>query len=77
MLALVLWKCKNSNMKNTQYEKKLLKLVNKLHKNLGEAVALIDEASWLIDYEDEKNPSYGIKHKCVKFVKKMRKEWNK
>jgi hypothetical protein len=75
MLALVLGKCQNSNMKNTQYEKKLLRLVKKLHKNLGQAVALIEEASWLIDYEDEKNPSYGIKCKCVKFIKKMRKDW--
>jgi hypothetical protein len=53
------------------------KIMLKLFKNLGQAVALIEEASWLIDYEDEKNPSYGIKYKCVKFIKKMRKDWQK
>jgi len=47
----------------------------KLFKNLGQAVALINDASSLIDYEDEKNPSYGIKFRCEKFVKKMLKEW--
>ena len=41
MLALVSGKCQNSNMKNTQYEKKLLKLVNKQHKNLGETASKI------------------------------------
>ena len=82
MLALVSGKCQNSNMKNTQYEKKLLKLVNKLHKNLGEAVQLVQFASSMLDYEDPnyeggRYPTYGIKHRCEKFVKKMRKEWNK
>jgi hypothetical protein len=75
MLALVLGKCQNSNMKNTQYEKKLLKLVKKLHKNLGEAVALVDDASSLLDYEDDKKPTYGIKYRCEKFMRKIRQEW--
>lgn len=82
MLALVLVTCQNSNMKNTQYEKRLLKLVEKLHKNLGEAVELVQFTSSMLDYEDPnyeggKCPTYGIKHRCEKFVKKMRKEWNK
>jgi hypothetical protein len=65
-------------MNNTTARRKAeKKIMLKLFKNLGQAVALIEEASWLIDYEDEKNPSYGIKYKCVKFIKKMRKEWQK
>ena len=65
-------------MTNTTARRKAeKKIMLKLFKNLGQAVALIEEASWLIDYEDEKNPSYGIKYKCVKFIKKMRKDWQK
>jgi len=75
MLAWVLAMCQNSNMKNTQKNKKALKLLKKLHKNLGQAVALIDEASSILDYEDEKNPTYGPKYRCEKFIKKMRSEW--
>lgn len=63
------------SMKNTLNQKKLLKLAEKLHKNLGQAVALIDDASSLLDYEEEGNPTYGIKYRCEKFIKKMRKEW--
>lgn len=49
--------------------------MKRLHKQLGQAVALAYEASSLLDYEDEKNPTYGIKFRCEKFIKEIRKEW--
>jgi hypothetical protein len=73
-------KAKKTEIKKTseatrQRVEKMITL--KLFKNLGQAVALIEEASSLLDYEDEKNPTYGIKYRCEKFVKKMLKEWQK
>ena len=65
-------------MTNTTARRKAeKKIMLKLFKNLGQAVALIDEASSLLDYEDDKEPTYGIKFRCEKFMKKMRKEWQK
>ena len=55
--------------------KKAYRLMKRLHKQLGQAVALASEASSLLDYEDEKNPTYGIKFRCEKFIKEIRKEW--
>jgi len=55
--------------------KKVYRLIKRLYKQLGQAVALASEASSLLDYEDEKNPTYGIKFRCEKFIKKIRKEW--
>jgi hypothetical protein len=55
--------------------KKVYRLIKRLHKQLGQAVALASEASSLLDYEDEKNPTYGIKFRCEKFIKEIRKEW--
>ncbi len=49
----------------------------KLFKDLKEAVALIIDASSLLDYEDEKNPTYGIKFRCEKFLKKIKKDYCK
>jgi hypothetical protein len=56
--------------------KKAYRLMKRLHKQLVyQAVALVSEASSLLDYEDEKNPTYGIKFRCEKFIKEIRKEW--
>ena len=49
----------------------------KLIKDFKEAVALIMDASSLLDYEDEKNPTYGIKFRCEKFLKKIKKDYCK
>jgi hypothetical protein len=49
----------------------------KLIEDLKEATALIADASSLLDYEDEKNPTYGIKFRCEKFLKKIRKDYCK
>ena len=54
---------------------KAFRLLKRLHKQLGQAVALVHEASSLLDYEDEKNPTYGIKFRCEKFIKEIRREW--
>jgi hypothetical protein len=48
-----------------------------LIEDLKEATALIADASSLLDYEDEKNPTYGIKFRCEKFLKKIRKDYCK
>jgi hypothetical protein len=55
--------------------KKAYRLFKRLYKQLGQAVALTHEASSLLDYEDEKKPTYGIKFRCEKFIKEIRKEW--
>ena len=55
--------------------KKAVRLIKRLHKQLGQAVALVSDASSLLDYEDEKKPTYGIKYRCEKFIKEIRKEW--
>lgn len=65
---------KTSEATRRRVEKKIML---KLFKNLGQAVLLADEASSLLDYEDEKNPTYGIKYRCEKFIKKMKKDWLK
>jgi hypothetical protein len=49
----------------------------KLVKDFKEAVALIMDASSLLDYEDEKKPTYGIKFRCEKFLKKIKKDYCK
>jgi len=55
--------------------KKAVRLIKRLHKQLGQAVALVADASSLLDYEDEKKPTYGIKYRCEKFIKEIREEW--
>ena len=49
----------------------------KLIKDFKEAVALIMDASVLLDYEDENNPTYGIKFRCKKFLRKVKKDYCK
>lgn len=51
--------------------------VNKLIKHFVEAMNLLEEASSLLDYEDEKNPTYGIKYRCEALIKKARRQWCK
>ena len=55
--------------------KKAIRLIKRLHKQLGQAVALVADASSLLDYENEKKPTYGIKYRCEKFIKEIRQEW--
>ena len=43
-------------------------------KDFKKAVNLLIEASSLLDYEDEKNPTFGIKYECEKFVKKIKRK---
>ena len=41
------------------------------------AVSLMTEASSLLDYEDEKDPTWGIKYECEKFMKKYKRKYCK
>ena len=45
--------------------------------DLKEAIDLVADASSLLDYEDEKNPTYGIKFRCEKFLRKIKKRYCK
>lgn len=60
-------------MNKAQTGKKILRLID----DFKEAIHLVTEASSLLDYEDEKNPTYGIKYRCEKFIKKIKKEYGK
>ena len=42
-----------------------------------EAMALIMEVSEMLDYEDERNPTYGPKARCEKFLRKIKKRYCK
>lgn len=42
-----------------------------------QAVVLVREASGLVDYEDEKDPTYGIKYECEKFLKMVALRYGK
>lgn len=58
---------------NKPQSKMLLGLVRDFRKS----VDLIIEASSLLDYEDEKKPTFGIKYECEKFVKKVKRKYCK
>jgi hypothetical protein len=48
-----------------------------LVRDFRKSVDLIIEASSLLDYEDEKKPTFGIKYECEKFVKKVKRKYCK
>lgn len=58
---------------NKPQSKMLLGLV----RDFRRAVDLITETSSLLDYEDEKNPTFGIKFECEKFLKKVKRKYCK
>ena len=48
-----------------------------LVRDFRKAVDLITETSSLLDYEDDKNPTFGIKFECEKFLKKVKRKYCK
>ena len=72
MLVAVLSPWQSRGMKNTPRK---TNTKADFIKDFKEAFYLIEEASSLLDYEDEKNPTYGIKYRCEKFLKKVKKRW--
>ncbi len=50
---------------------------SKIAQDLKEAVSLIMEVSEMLDYEDEKDPTYGPKARCEKFLRKIKKRYCK
>ena len=68
----VAWQQNKKGM--TQMKKRKI-TISKIIDDLKEAIDLVDDASSLLDYEDEKNPTYGIKFRCERFLRKIRKDY--
>ena len=75
MLALVLGKCQNSNMKNTQSNKTISKDRENLRKAMILICRMLPHMSWFDEGQDI--GAFKAHADGEKFVKKMRKEWNK
>ena len=50
---------------------------SKIAQDLKEATAIIAWVSQMLDYEDAKDPTYGPKARCEKFLKKIKKRYCK
>jgi len=74
MLALVLVTCQNSNMKNTQPNKTASKDRENLRKAMILICRMLPHMSW---YDEADKEAFKAHVDGEKFVKKMRKEWNK
>jgi hypothetical protein len=74
MLALVLGKCQNSNMKNTLKNKTASKDRENLRKAMMLICRMLPQMSW---YDEADKEAFKAHVDGEKFVKKMRKEWNK
>jgi hypothetical protein len=74
MLALVLGKCQNSNMKNTLQDKTASKDRENLRKAMILICRMLPHMSW---YDEADKEAFKAHLDGEKFVEKMRKEWNK
>jgi hypothetical protein len=74
MLALVLVTCQNSNMKNTLQNKTASKDRENLRKAMILICRMLPHMSW---YDEAEGEAFKAHVDGEKFVKKMRKEWNK
>jgi hypothetical protein len=74
MLALVLVTCQNSNMKNTLPNKTASKDRENLRKAMILICRMLPHMSW---YDEADKEAFKAHIDGEKFVKKMRKEWNK
>ena len=73
MLASVLDSCQTLSMKNTQPNKK----ISRDKENLRQAMILICRILPGMSWEDEADESFKAYVDGEKFVKKMRRDWNK